>query len=298
MRALTGTATADARALSENLCKLPIDLHEFDWREMMDDGSLRRDDVERLARGTDGIIHSYVGSTRARWRAAFREYLAEVHERCQRVLPSLAVYDCGCRKDYLFGLARAGAQIVSTVQIDAPRAVEDIRCVGLAEFRTRDLVVKPIDGELCADVVRLEDMDDDLLSKIVTREPSLLLQPFIPEIRNGQVSIVAVVVDGSPQVSHVILKVPDDWHAVTAQSTVHEHPVEPWMPNYVTTVLEAWPAEIVFGFVRVDYVPTAVGPLLMEVEAVNPALGLAFARDSSARRFRDLTQFMVSRWLA
>lgn len=107
-----------------------------------------------------------------------------------------------------------------------------------------------------------------------------LLQAFVPEIEQGEMSLVFI--DG--RFSHAVRKRPaaGDFRVQhefggTATSAV----AEPALREFGALALAAVPSE--WTFARVDLVPTPRGPLLMELELIEPDLFFTPGGDGAAR---------------
>lgn len=174
------------------------------------------------------------------------------------------------RKTYLEELADAGLPVIPTRRA-GPSRPPDPEAWAL-EFGTREAVVKPVVGASAYGVERMRLGEDDgrLAERARTRE--LLVQPFLPEISNrGEWSVVFL----GGVYSHAVLKRPANGdfrvqEELGGRSVPQEVP--PGIRSLGSACLEATPAPVLYA--RVDAVDTPSGPVLMELELVEPALYL------------------------
>jgi glutathione synthase/RimK-type ligase-like ATP-grasp enzyme len=162
-------------------------------------------------------------------------------------------------KSYLLDLAASGVQIVPTtvvrkgerVVLPAGQVVVKPAVSGGAHRTTRDATQADLDA-LVADA-------------------DALVQPYLPAIEQGETSLICV--DGVVQ--HAVHKVPAAGDFRTQEHLGAEvRPVEPTAAQVAcATAALAVPAAMPL-YARVDMVDGADGPLLMELELIEPTLHL------------------------
>ncbi|HTX62447.1 MAG TPA: hypothetical protein VMD28_02335 [Acidimicrobiales bacterium] len=199
-----------------------------------------------------------------------------------RGVPRLAnphdVLAWSCDKRYLAELANAGIPVVETSY--ASSGSEAVLPEG-------DVVVKPVIGAGSRGARRFAPDEHDAarshVDELAATVGLALVQPYEPAAELGEVDVV--VLDGV--VSHAIRK-----HAPMgiAPDALPQGPlrVEVTVPTaevlaLVDDVLGAVPGEPPLCYARVDVVETARGPLVMEVELVEPFLFLGSAAHAPDR---------------
>jgi len=188
-------------------------------------------------------------------------------------------------KAYLGELAERGVPVVPTVVVAAGTEL-DLAAL-LAGRGWPSAVVKPA---VSVGAIGARRVEGDSTPPLVA-DVDLLVQPFVPAIAAGETSVVFA--GGEP--THAVRKVPAAGdYRVQVQHGGHE----------VATV--ATPAQIALGrralaamatgfaaedeavrYARVDCVDTDAGPLLMELELIEPSLFLHLAPPAAAARFVD-----------
>ena len=174
-------------------------------------------------------------------------------------------------KRYLAELAAAGVPVVPLSMV-ARGAAASVRESALTAFGA-EVVVKPaISGgahgtiRTAADSARAREH----LAQLV-EDGDALVQPYLPEVQAGEVSLVFF--DGA--LHHAVLKAPaaGDFrvHAEYGGSLA-SHAPDDAERAVAEAVLAALPCPATYA--RVDLLPTADGPLLMEVELIDPELFL------------------------
>lgn len=195
-------------------------------------------------------------------------------------------------KRYLRDLEEAGFPIVSTVWYDRLEVgqVEEL----FDELGAGEIVVKPAVGAGADDLFRLErGADADLLARIerTFADRPLLAQPFVPEVaRDGEYSLCYF----GGRFAHAVRKVPAERDFRVQEERGAE--ISRARPD---PELRTWGSEIVRAleehvrpldrpplYARVDLILTDEGPLLMELELIEPALYFR-THPPAARRFAD-----------
>jgi len=183
-------------------------------------------------------------------------------------------------KIYLQGLSAAGIAIPRSRWVEQPDAsalAAIMRDEGWAQAVLKPRLSATADGTLfIANDAR--PSDDDLAS---ARTSGALVQEFIPEIRDrGEVSLIYA----GRVFSHAVLK-----RAADGDFRVQKDfggAVEPLMPSaglleFGEAVMAQVPASCAYA--RVDIVESARGPLLMELELIEPELYFSIVPGSAER---------------
>ncbi|HET9102788.1 MAG TPA: Cof-type HAD-IIB family hydrolase [Solirubrobacteraceae bacterium] len=181
-------------------------------------------------------------------------------------------------KGYLAELGGAGVPVVPTEMLDvgACPARREQALAGRGE-----IVIKPAVSAGSRDTLRVPRGDPAAAAHLETLllDGDALVQPFLPEIAAGEVSLIYV----GGELSHAVRKTPhpSDWR-VQAQyggvATVHTpRPAELAAGEAVLGALAARPL-----YARVDLVGTD-RPRVMEVELIEPQLFLALVPGAVAR---------------
>lgn len=177
-------------------------------------------------------------------------------------------------KGYLLELAAQGVPIVETELLSAgssPDLAGTLRRRGWARA-----FLKPAVGATARETLRFSS--DDLRSaeahvaRLLVSE-DLLLQPYLERVETlGERSVV--VVDGEPAHAVIKLPVPGDFRVqVDHGATDRPHTLdaaERDLVDLVTATLR--PLDLLYA--RIDWIPTADGPRVNEIEAVEPCLFL------------------------
>jgi hypothetical protein len=191
-------------------------------------------------------------------------------ERATTLVNPAGVVRWNSRKRYLLDLERAGVAIVPTLHVAA-----GARCDVVAATAARgwtEVVIKPEIGASAkgaqrfatgAIAVHAQAHLDALLARA-----DALIQPFQPAVDDERERSI-VVIDGA--VSHAFTKPPfmqgvgdglgETLHPPTAEELALAERAVAAVPGRVT-------------YARVDMVPTPAGPRLMELELIEPDLGL------------------------
>lgn len=202
---------------------------------------------------------------------AFEAWLAHP-ALATRLLNAASLLQWNLDKRYLLTLAQQGLPVVPTRYRPAGPGFD------LATFCREsgwdEVVVKPAISASGMDTYRLRADDDSLRAELTTlaTERALLVQPFLPDVlAGGEVSIM--VMDGEP--THAVRKRARDGE-FRVQSN-HGGSVEAYEPSeaerrFARKVVAASPQQPAYA--RVDFVKGDNGPLLMELELLEPDLFL------------------------
>ncbi len=190
-------------------------------------------------------------------------------------------------KGYLLELAGAGVAVVSTVLVAAGDPLD------LAAVMDRqgwdEVVVKPAvsAGAVGAERVarhRAEEWTAADQARGGPAAPDRLVQPMVAEVADGEVSLVAV----QGQVTHAVRKIPapGDFrvHAHLGGTELAHTPSEAELALAQAALAEV---DQPLLYARIDCVPTAQGPLLMELELIEPSLFLPLAPPDAGAALAD-----------
>lgn len=183
------------------------------------------------------------------------------------VINSPATVRWNARKTYLLDLAAAGIPVVPTRHI----VDGELNASVFEELAARRLVIKPVVGASSFGTRVVEVQEPQRVKEV-------LVQPYVEEIVSGEWSLV--VFDGV--FSHSVLKRPRDGDfRVQAElgGRIAETSAPPELralAERVVQLVQPSPAHA-----RVDVVVTADGPLLMELELIEPELFLNLVPDSA-----------------
>lgn len=261
--AYIGNILEEDRILSDAFDSRGFDVSRVDWADANIDW-----------RGFDAVV------IRQTWDYFDRlgEFLAWLDrvDSLTRVVNPAAVVRWNCDKRYLVDLAAAGVPTVPTVVIES---VIDrrARAPGLAALMDRhgydEAVIKPAVSGAGRETYRIKraeaDRHEATWQRLVSTE-SMLLQPFMPTIvEHGEVSLI--VIDN--EVTHAVRKIAaagefrvQDDHG----GTVHPHAPSRGQTAAAQTALAAVPGPV--SYARVDLVKAETGPLVMELELIEPEL--------------------------
>lgn len=181
-------------------------------------------------------------------------------------------------KRYLAELERAGVPVIPTTYASEGATTP---------LPGGDVVVKPVVGAGSRGAARFGAAEHDRarrhVDELAARVGLALVQPYVAEAEDGEVDVV--VIDG--EVSHAVRK-----HAPMGvdpdAAPAGPLRVEPVVPSgavldVVAAVLGALPVAAPLCYARVDVLETAAGPLVGEVELIEPFLFLG-AHPAAASR--------------
>jgi glutathione synthase/RimK-type ligase-like ATP-grasp enzyme len=210
---------------------------------------------------------------------AFDAWLNRLESLGVPVLNPVPVLRWNARKSYLGALAAAGVAVVPT-RFTGPGRPPDPRG-WTEEFGTPEVVVKPRVGASAHGVARMRLDREAGRLEAVARSAEVLVQPYLAEVPDsGEWSVVCL--DGA--YSHAVLKRPAEGdfrvqEELGGRSIPAEAPAE--LRSLATAALAEIPAPVLYA--RVDAVETSRGPLLMELELIEPVLYLGTAPRAAAR---------------
>ena len=218
----------------------------------------------------------------------FAAWLEALDESGRLVMNSPAIARGNIDKSYLRDLEAAGIPIPRTVWLDRPDAVSLERV--LREERWDSAVLKPRISATAHGMFRIapgaELSDADLAP---SRLSGALVQEFISEIRTGgEISLVYAGREFSHAVSKHALE--DDFRVQkNFGGSVIETTPSAAVLALASRVMSMVPAEAVFA--RIDVVAAARGPVLMELELIEPELYFSIVPGSA----EQMAQVLVDR---
>jgi len=220
-----------------------------------------------------------------------RDAFLEWTRRCRRTANPREVIAWNTDKRYLDDLAGAGVPTVPTVFVHPGGAVP------VPATAWADLVVKPAVSGSAADTGRFGSLHDPgaiaLMTELHRQKRTVMVQPYLDGIDvDGELSLVFL----GAQYSHAVRRAPlllD--HGVRNAVVVADvmSTIEPAQPTDAEfAVAAAALAEVPGGgerltYARVDLIPGPDGPLLLELEATDCFLFLAFATAESRDRLAE-----------
>lgn len=220
----------------------------------------------------------------------FGRWLDRLEEGGTRVFNDVGTMRWNATKRYLFELERAGIPVIPSVWVEErrgldPDAIE--RAIGSVDVVAKPAVGASAEGVRRARADRAEDLDR--LGTALADGP-LLVQSYVPEVAaRGEWSVVHL----GASYSHAVLKTParGDFRVQEALggSTRAEDPPEAVRELAARAIAAAGAVTDAGGgpfYARVDAVEAADGPLLVELELIEPSLFFAHA-PGSADRFAD-----------
>lgn len=198
---------------------------------------------------------------------AFAAWLDLVEATGRRFANPTALIRWNMNKAYLCDLAAQGVPVVPSVILNAP-APGDIRRE-MAQRGWHDAVVKPAIGQSGHGVRKITT---DTMPCALPRGATVL-QPFLPDIAAGEVSLIFI----DAAFSHAVRRcpAPNDWRANSQYgASVAPHNPSDLQIALARQVLLTLPACL---YARVDLVSATGGALVSEVELIEPALFLEYA---------------------
>lgn len=200
-----------------------------------------------------------------------------------RLLNPAGLLEWNLHKRYLAELAERGVPVVPTTAL-GPGSSAAARAAALAT--DGDVVIKPAISVGAQRTVRVGAQSDaarDHLAALL-RDGDALVQPYLPDVEDGEVSLVLF----AGELSHAVRKVPasGDFRVQEEHGgAVLLHEPTDAERAVARRTLDAlpWPTT----YARIDLVTTPDGPLLMEAELIEPELFLR-AVPAAAGTFADV----------
>jgi glutathione synthase/RimK-type ligase-like ATP-grasp enzyme len=213
--------------------------------------------------------------------AEFHAWLDRLETAGARVFNPVPILRWNADKRYLRDLASAGIAVVPTAWVDER---EEGSLAALAGARGwRRVVVKPSVSATAFETWRTGPVvtdDDEQRFRRLTGERPVLVQPYLPEIEGGELSLVFL----GGRYSHAVLKRPrpgDFRVQIDFGGTVESVRPDPHVVETATRVLRAAPSDTLYA--RVDLCLVAGRVQLMELEVLEPALFFQTEGDAPGR---------------
>lgn len=237
-----------------------------------------------------GVVDAWPIMLRSTWDyhrvpTMFAAWLAALDDSGRVVMNSPAIARDNIDKIYLRGFEEAGIPIPRTRWVDRPDTA-GLRQV-VRDEAWEGAVIKPrIAATAYGTFLISSESDLSEADLAPARASGALLQEFIPEIRTrGEISLVFAGSD----FSHAVAK-----HAIDGDYRVQQ--------DFGGSVIETTPSAAVFAlasqvmshlpgdcvFARVDIVEADRGPLLMELELIEPELYFTIVPGAAARMARAI----------
>jgi glutathione synthase/RimK-type ligase-like ATP-grasp enzyme len=191
-------------------------------------------------------------------------FLAAVTAIAAPVWNPVEVVQWNSHKGYLLELAAAGVPVVPTTLVRPTEAVS---------WPDGPLVIKPAISADAMGTRRFDSAGPDAVQhlRVVLTGGDALIQPFVPEVTAGELSLVYL--DGA--YSHAVRKVPADGDYRVQYNhggRVEQATATQAQRDVADAALAVVPAELLYA--RIDLIETASGPQLMELELIEPYLYL------------------------
>lgn len=180
------------------------------------------------------------------------------------------------RKTYLNQLAGAGIHVIPTLKVGPDSRYNLARLSRYLDCE--DLIMKPVVGAGASGLLRLEVSQESLFQE-AKASGEFLVQPFIPSIHEGEVSLT--MIDG--KLSHAVRKVAREGDFRVQEEhggTIIQHEAsedEQELAGIAMWVLPSMPL-----YARVDMIEFKGRPALMELELIEPDLHLRHQPESAS----------------
>lgn len=220
------------------------------------------------------------------------EFLAwcERIDRCSLLLNPLPTVRWNIDKHYLGELADAGVAVIETHYIEP--AGGSIQAAALDPLGNADeFVIKPCIGAGSRDAQRFARSQIDVAlahaNRLLARGESVMLQPYLGKVdEQGETALIYL----GGKYSHAIRKGPLlKPSAVASDDLFLAEDIQPRIASdaehaVADAVLKALPQSALYA--RVDLLPSAEGPRLLELELVEPSLFFDHSEDAAERLVR------------
>lgn len=215
-------------------------------------------------------------------------------EKLTRIVNPVPVIRWNADKRYLVELDAAGIPVVPTQVVsrrdDPPGLAGILDGAGL-----EDAVIKPAisgAGRATYRVRRNAVADRETRWRELVGAEDMLVQPFMPAIvESGEVSLI--VIEG--EATHAVRKIaaPGEFRVQDDHGgTVHPHEPTAAEVAVAESAIAAVPGEVLYA--RVDLVDSPTGPLVMELELIEPELFFRNSRAAAARLARGVVAALRS----
>jgi glutathione synthase/RimK-type ligase-like ATP-grasp enzyme len=200
-----------------------------------------------------------------------------------RLLNPAGLVEWNVHKRYLVELQERGVPVVPTTVL-TPNSSPAARTAAVGG--TGELVIKPAVSGGAQGTIRVAADADAAREHLagLLRDGDALVQPYLPEVEDGEVSLILF----GGRLSHAVRKTPapGDFRVQGEHGgTVSPHEPSAAEQGVARQVLEGLPWAPAYA--RIDLVITPEGPLLMEAELIEPELFL-HADPAAAGRFADV----------
>lgn len=212
----------------------------------------------------------------------FRRLLDEVEAADCLVANPMAVIRWNLHKSYLLDLANAGVEVPQTVVVErgSDHSLEDI----LSENGWQEAVVKPAIGAMSSNVRRIsfdDAADHQAHFDELVDVQDVLVQAFVPEIIHGERSIVFF----GGKFSHTWNSLPEPDDVTSFDGIDPDYAPRRVVREQAQTVVQAVLDEFAIApselpYARVDYVTRDDTLILLELELIEPFLGLDRGTDT------------------
>ena len=242
----------------------------------------------RLGRGAAVVLRTPWDYT---WR--HRQFLAKLREiaAVTTLVNPAGLVEWNHHKGYLSDLERAGVPVVPLAVLSRGAGADE-QDAARAAFGD-EIVVKPAISAGAFGTIRTAAASAQAREHLaaLVREGDALVQPYVPAVESGEVSLMYF----GGVLSHAVRKLPagGDFRVQAEHGgTIEPHRATDAERAVAELVLRAAPGEATYA--RIDLVTTADGPLLMEAELIEPELFLPFHPDA-APRFADVLLELLGR---
>jgi glutathione synthase/RimK-type ligase-like ATP-grasp enzyme len=209
----------------------------------------------------------------------YHEFLATIERYPTPLVNPPRVVRWNSHKGYLCELAGAGIPVVPTVLVT--RGAE----AALPHLAADEIVIKPAVGGGARGIGRFASGSVDAAAHFdsLLTEHDVLVQPFMSSVRDGERSLFYF----GGVLSHAVHKIPADgdyrvqWEFGGRNQTYRPTTSE---TAVAAAALAAVPGGDTLAYARVDLIPSPDGPLVMELELIEPELFLPL-NPGSADRF-------------
>lgn len=223
---------------------------------------------------------------------AFRAWLDMLAKHNVVLLNPQDIVRWNMHKEYLIELQQAGVPIPPTklIRQNDARSLQEI----LAEFTRGEFVAKPCYGASAFGIIKIDIRHANWpeVNKKFTKllaHSDVLIQAFVPEIVNGEIS--AMLFGG--ELSHAVIKMPkigDFRSQVELGGTESPIQLDDATLAGIRRLYAACNKKALYA--RLDFVQTASGPLLMELELIEPYLFFDFDEAAPARFVQAFKNFV------
>ncbi|HSW74304.1 MAG TPA: hypothetical protein VLG16_00380 [Candidatus Saccharimonadales bacterium] len=224
---------------------------------------------------------------------AFRDWLDMLAEYGIALLNPQDIVRWNMHKEYLIELQQAGIPLPQTklIRQSDTRSLQEI----LAEFTRGEFVAKPCYGASAFGIIKIGKSHADWSEanrKFVDllAHSDVLVQAFVPEVENGEIS--AMFFGG--EFSHAVIKKPKagDFRSQVELGGIESHiRLDDATLASIRRLYTACNKKALYA--RLDFVQTASGPLLMELELIEPYLYFDFDEGAAARFIQAFKGFVL-----